>query len=147
VRLVVADTGPLNYLALIGQTGLLPALFEDVIIPPAVHTELANLKAPTTVREWIANAPSWLQIRSIPEVVAESIQADLLLIDDRAGVKAALNKGLRLTGTLGILDAAAERGLVDFGQAIRALEDTSFRRPPEILAALLEKHNSQSGTG
>ncbi len=33
MRIVVADTGPLNYLVLIGQVNLLPALFEKVIVP------------------------------------------------------------------------------------------------------------------
>jgi predicted nucleic acid-binding protein len=35
VRLVVSDTGPLNYLILIGEIGLLPALFEKVVLPAA----------------------------------------------------------------------------------------------------------------
>jgi len=33
VRLVIADTGPVNYLILIGQIDILPALFEKVILP------------------------------------------------------------------------------------------------------------------
>jgi predicted nucleic acid-binding protein len=41
----------------------------------------------------------------------------------------AQGKGLRVTGTLGLLDLAAERGLIDFAEAIRSLERTSFRRP------------------
>jgi predicted nucleic acid-binding protein len=37
VRLVIADTGPINYLILIGNIDLLPALFENVILPSAVE--------------------------------------------------------------------------------------------------------------
>lgn len=33
MRLVVADTSPLNYLVLIGQVEILPKLFEKVFIP------------------------------------------------------------------------------------------------------------------
>ena len=68
------------------------------------------------------------------------MHADLLLIDDRRGIRAAKQQGLRVTGTLGVLDLAAERGLVDFDHAIRMLETTSFRRPEALLQALLNKH-------
>lgn len=71
------------------------------------------------------------------------MRADLLLIDDRKGVDVARRQGLRVTGTLGVLDLAAERGLVDFGEAIRALRLTTFRRPDELLNALLAKHQKK----
>jgi uncharacterized protein len=37
---VVADTSPLNYLIQIHCQDLLPALYERVLVPPAVITEL-----------------------------------------------------------------------------------------------------------
>ena len=40
--LVIADTGPVNYLILIGHIELLPALFEKVTLPAAVQSELAS---------------------------------------------------------------------------------------------------------
>ena len=46
MRIVVADTGPLNYLVLIGQVNLLPALFEKVIVPTVVYRELTSPRAP-----------------------------------------------------------------------------------------------------
>jgi predicted nucleic acid-binding protein len=158
VRLAIADTGPVNYLILIGHIDLLPALFEKVILPSSVHGELASRKAPPPVRQWIAAPPAWLEVRTtlgLPEdaslinidpgekaaiQLATSLYADLLLMDDRRGVSAALRKGLRVTGTLGVLDRAAERGLVDFEQAIQKLEGTNFRRPVAVLEALFKKH-------
>jgi predicted nucleic acid-binding protein len=62
VRLVIADTGPINYLILIGHIDLLPALFRTVVVPTAVQTELASRKAPSPVRHWIANLPGWLEV-------------------------------------------------------------------------------------
>jgi len=50
---------------------------------------------------------------------------------------------LRVTGTLGVLDIAAEHGLVDFAAAIHALERTTFRRPDVLLNALLAKHQKK----
>jgi hypothetical protein len=54
VRLIIADTGPINYLVLIGHIDLLPTLFERVILPSAVQAELTDADAPPLVRSWIA---------------------------------------------------------------------------------------------
>jgi len=59
VRLVIADTGPINYLILIGHVDLLPRLFERVVLPSAVQAELANSLAPPAVQRWIADFPAW----------------------------------------------------------------------------------------
>ena len=155
MRLVIADTGPVNYLILISYIDLLPQMFEKVVLPAAVQTELSNPLAPPAVQRWIANPPAWLEIAKTPAItlstgihkgeaaaiaLAAAMHADLLLIDDRRGIRAAKQQGLRVTGTLGLLDLAAERGLIDFADAIRKLESTSFRRPEMLLQALLNKH-------
>jgi len=155
MRLVVADTGPINYLILIGHIDLLPRMFDHVALPSAVQAELSNSLAPLPVRCWIESPPAWLEIHQTDGLsqvsgldegetaaiaLAESLQADLLLIDEREGFHAAKKKGLRVTGTLGLLDLAAERGLVDFADAIRKLENTSFRRPDAIVKNLLAKY-------
>ena len=44
--IVVADTGPINYLILIGEIELLPALYDRVAVPPSVCEELGRLRAP-----------------------------------------------------------------------------------------------------
>ena len=157
MRLVIADTGPANYLILIGHIDLLPRMFERVVLPAAVEAELSNSLAPPAVRRWIAEFPAWLEIARTPAVtlstgihkgeaaanaLATAMHADLLLIDDRRGIRAAKQSGLRVTGTLGLLDLAAERGLVDFADAIRKLEGASFRRPQALLQVLLNKHKA-----
>jgi predicted nucleic acid-binding protein len=50
VLLVVADTGPIRYLAKIGHIGLLPRLLERILIPPLVCDELRHPSAPALVR-------------------------------------------------------------------------------------------------
>ena len=75
--------------------------------------------------------------------MAVSLSADLLLMDDRKGANAAQSKGLRVTGTLGILDLAAERGLADFARAVEKLRQTNFRVPQALLEALLEKRKEK----
>ena len=100
VQLVIADTGPINYLILIGNIDLLPALFETVILPTVVRDELKHRKAPPAVQHWIADPPSWVEVRQTVHVhdasmealdageedaiaLAIEIRADLILMDDR----------------------------------------------------------------
>jgi predicted nucleic acid-binding protein len=52
--IVIADTGPLNYLVLIGEVDVLPHLYTRVIVPEAVVKELRAAGAPASVRTWIA---------------------------------------------------------------------------------------------
>ncbi len=83
-------------------------------------------------------------------VLACALDADLLLMNDRKGVHAAREKGLRVTGTLGILDLATQGGRVDFSEAdfsraIERLRRTNFRVADALLDALLEKHREGKG--
>src|SRR6266700_4432918 len=159
MRLVVADTSPLNYLVLIGQVEILPALFERIFVPQTVQNELRQNEAPETIRRWIAAPPSWLEIvptepvNGDPELLrldegeraaillATQIGADLLLIDDRDGVNVARSRGFAVTGTLGILDLGATRGLIQLNEAVEHLKNTSFRYPADVLDALLARHS------
>lgn len=63
--IVIADTTPINYLVLIGEQELLPALFCQVILPDAVFRELLATATPQVVRQWLANHPQWLEIRNV----------------------------------------------------------------------------------
>lgn len=56
--IVIADTGPLNYLVLIGEVEVLPALYTCVIVPEAVVKELRAAGAPAVVSNWIARPPA-----------------------------------------------------------------------------------------
>jgi predicted nucleic acid-binding protein len=159
VRLVIADTGPIHYLVLIDHIDLLPALFDKVILPAVVQAELTAANTPLPVRNWIAEPPGWVEVRETSGdfdsdplmkgihrgekaaiALATTLNADLLLMDDRKGVTVARKKGLRVTGTLGILELATESGLVNFEQAVARLQQTNFRSPDDVLKALLAKH-------
>jgi len=156
--LVIADTGPINYLVLIGHIDILPTLFGTVILPSAVMDELADIGSPSPVRDWIANPPSWLDVRvtRCDETTVESLKAldagevaaillaielraDLLLMDDREGVIAARSEGFVVTGTLGVLSLAAERRILDLAEAFNRLRRTNVRFRQEIMDQLLGK--------
>ena len=65
--------------------------------------------------------------------LAKDENADLLLMDERTGVRVARERGLMVTGTLGILLQGAEHGLVDFDGALRDLLTTDFRCTPRLI--------------
>ena len=157
--LAVADTGPLHYLVMIDAIDLLPRLFTTVLVPRIVRDELSHANAPASVRAWIADPPPWLQIAPSPSVetlpfpkldlgeraalaLALSRHADVVLIDDRRGVAVARAHGLVSIGTLGLLDQAAARGLIDFTAVATRLTATNFRYPPELLDALLAHYRT-----
>ncbi|WP_448572393.1 DUF3368 domain-containing protein [Trichothermofontia sp.] len=155
--LVVADTSPISYLVVIGHIDLLPRLFETITIPETVRDELNASKAPLVVQTWIASPPTWLSLQSTapsPDSellkldageraaisLAETLKADLILLDDLAARRVAANRRLAFTGVLGILDRAAIRGWVDFADAIAQLQQTNFRASSVLIQALVQKH-------
>lgn len=67
------------------------------------------------------------------------MSAYLVLIDDRAGRREALRRGLEVAGTLSILDDADEAGLLKFDEAVAKLKETSFRISQRVLAEIMRK--------
>ena len=160
MRPVVSDTGPLRYLTQIGQIELLSQLFEKVFIPSVVHRELLHPSAPEAVRSWISSQPAWIEVVVVDQTddtslstlddgekaaiaLGKSRSAELILIDDRRGASVARAKGFEVTGTLGILDLAARRGMVDLSDALARLRKTNFRRREELFDALLKQHKGE----
>jgi predicted nucleic acid-binding protein len=157
VRLIVADTSPLVYLVLIDHIEILPRLFDTVLLPDAVDAELRNPLAPAPVQVWASPLSSGIEVKHVPNapddaalrplgegeraaiVLAFSIHADLVLIDERKGTRAAIDKGLVVTGTLGILRRAARRGLLNLAEAFDRLKQTNFRYQQEIMDKLLDQ--------
>lgn len=151
--IVVADTSPLNYLILTTYDLLLPQLFGSILVPEAVVAEMSDSKAPEPVRKWIQRPPDWLQVQRVSALattigtlgrgevegilLAESLKADLILIDDAAARDEAERRRLRVTGTLGVLRLAAARGLVDIAEAIARLRVTNFYIAPHLLDDIL----------
>jgi len=152
--IVVADTSPLNYLILIEQVQVLPTLYGQIVIPPAVQAELLSTDAPAQVRAWTAHPPAWLEVRSpLPSfrdsvvlgagesdaiALAEQLGADRILMDETLGRSEALSRGLKIIGTLGVLREAHRVGLLNLASAIERLKTTTFHASPQILQALLD---------
>jgi predicted nucleic acid-binding protein len=159
--IVISDTSPLNYLALIGQAERLHDLYGRVVIPRAVLDELHAAETPEEVRAWLLNKPDWLEVQALvttPDAelaylgagereaiaLAQQLRADAILMDDRDGRREASRRRLRVIGTLAVLVDAAERGLLELPEAFRRLQQTTFRASPRLFESLLAQRRSST---
>src|SRR5215207_8377965 len=130
--LVVADSSPLIVLVNIGHVDVLPKLFGEVLIPPAVAQELGSASRPKVVRDFAATPPAWLKvqrpkaIQPITELhpgeiealsLALELHADLVLIDERKAYREAVARKLNAIGTVRVLERAAAQRLLDLKDA------------------------------
>lgn len=83
MKVIVADTSPLNDLVLIGQVDLLAQLYGEVLIPDIVVSELCDPDAPLVVASWAASLPSWINVRATP---MSSEQVERLDAGERAAI-------------------------------------------------------------
>jgi predicted nucleic acid-binding protein len=158
--IVISDTSPILYLVLIDQIELLLQLYQRIFIPETVRDEMIDVGAPLILRQWIAVPPRWVEICIVESSnqaelerldpgekaaieLAQQINADLLIVDDRAGRQAALNLGLKITGLLGILKDAETLGLIDLPKMLeRLVTETNFRASPKLIKRLLQNDHS-----
>lgn len=127
------------------------------MIPQAVHKELLQAQTPLAVRNWVANLPAWCEERLViapPDPALdeldpgerEAIQlaaeagVDTVLMDDAAGRREAARRHLRVIGTLGILEQASQKGLVEFRDALQRLERTNFRLSAAVRDEFLRRN-------
>jgi predicted nucleic acid-binding protein len=105
----------------------------------------------------MSHAPPWLRVVPVDSdgvhavtadldlgeraaiALAGALHADLLLIDEAAGRAEAKRLNLRVTGTLGVLRTAAERGLLDVPELIVRLKATSFYADDALLRSAFDR--------
>src|SRR5260370_15964640 len=160
----VSNTTPLRYLIAIEQEHLLGQLFEKVFVRVAVHEELTDSRTPETVRRRVLSLPSWFEVRTVQEtqtttfpvtlhrgerqaiLLAETLRADVLLIDEQIGRTIALSRNLPLSGTLGVLERADTMRLVsNFQQVLQRLKASGFFLTDVLEQQLLERHRTRRG--
>lgn len=158
---IVSNTSPISNLAKIGQLTLLQQLYGTILIPTAVHTELLDPRAGTTIIQAVQTA-TYIQVQSVQnqELVdrllislnigeaeaiglASEIQATHLLIDERLGRQTAKNLRLKVTGVLGILLAAKNQGLIPFVQPVMdsLISQANFWISQQLYAKTLKAAN------
>lgn len=154
MKLVVSDSGPIHYLVLCEVIHILPSLYGQLVIPSSVADELTHAHAPAPVAAWIRSLPAWASVQSAREIdaatqlglgereaiaLARELKATELLVDERLARKVAVQRGLLIIGTVGILEKAAERGLVNLSDALQKLLRTNFRVDAQVIREALEQ--------
>lgn len=137
--IVVSDTSVITSLIQVGHYELLRQLNRAVLIPRAVQLELLRTHATippfldvrdVTDRTWVADLEVELDLGEAEAIVlAKETNADLLLIDEKLGRQVALREGLRITGLMGLVVEAKQRGLIgSVRELVRRLEtEAGFR--------------------
>lgn len=126
--IVVSDTSPITSLLAVDQTELLRQLFGEVVIPPAVKTEL--LRTHPTLPVWLriqslrdsAKADAYAQTvdRGEAEAIAlaEELHASHLLIDERKGRRLAQRQHVPVIGLLGVVLLAKRANLISSARSL-----------------------------
>lgn len=155
--IIVSDTSALSNLALVEHLWLLEAIYQNVIIPDVVASELAAASNPAIPAILQLN---WVQTKSVTQpqlanqlqrergldageanaiALALEIQADDLLIDERLGRREAIRLGLSIIGILGVLLIAKQRNLIPQVKPVMdaLVNKAGFRISPQLYQRVL----------
>jgi predicted nucleic acid-binding protein len=153
-KTTISDAGPLHYLILIDALSILPALFGTIVVPEIVRTELLHPSAPEAVRATMRILPQWMDLRkttntqNLPRLHAgESAVISLaaldqpcrILMDDAEGRRVARQRNFEVIGTIGVLEVAADRGLLQLQNAFDRLRTTNFHIAQSALDQALKR--------
>jgi len=155
MRKVVVNTTPLIALSEIGKLSLLKDLYGEVYIPKAVLNEVESEPAFTEVRA----SSDWIHVVDVKddsqkklfqtrlhagevEVMLYAIesQADLVILDDKLARRTAKYMGLTISGTVGMLVKAKERGfLKEVKPVLESLIQNGLFVSPEVRQMVLHE--------
>jgi len=161
--IIISDTSPLSSLALVGYLSILKDIYTNVVIPQAVANELANLTE-EDIRIKATLSLEWIQVQQATNLelvaclrneynldlgeaeaiaLALELKADELLIDERLGRREAVRLGLSITGILGVLLIAKNRGLVSKVKPIMEslISQANFRISHQLYEEVLQTAN------
>ena len=145
--LVVSDTSPVSALVVMGWLDWLRQRWSAVHVPERVWDELRQR---SRTDDWTmiesARSQGWLRVTQVKDqaavaalmagdldsgeceaiVLAQELRADLLLMDESDGRKAAAERGLTYTGTVGIVLWAKREGMIPSArEALRMLRQNA----------------------
>jgi predicted nucleic acid-binding protein len=152
--MVVVNTSPLVALDRVGQIELLPKLFGKILRPQSVVDELIAGRSVYGGSDTLFYA-DWIEtVDDPPEMVLRNelgagetaaialalrINADLVILDDLSARNVAVELGLPVTGTLGVLLAANQKGfLPDVKGVLDALKVSGFRLSDAVVSSILK---------
>ena len=145
-EIVISDTSCLILLTKINEIHLLQNCYKRIMVTDEVAFEFGN------------DLPAWIEVRQVKDKslqrsfaqlvdmgeassfsLAMETPDSLLIVDDRKARKIAKSIGLHVTGTLGIVVKAKERGLINSVKPILAkLAKTDFRVSDTLINTILD---------
>lgn len=145
-RVVIADTSCLISLTRIDQLELLNALYKEVSITKEIAVEF-GVPLPHWVKVVGVKDAQYLKLlqnqldlgEASALALALELEDVLLILDDLKGRKEAMRLGFDVTGTLGILLKAKQKGLLSsVRHQIEKLTSMGFRVSPQVQEQLLK---------
>ena len=148
---VVSDATPLIALSKIGHLHHLADLFGEIFVPKAVYDEVTiRGRGRRGLKEIVA--ADWLVVREVDDhsrvdylltqldigeaeaiVLAQEIQAGLVLVDERKARAVAQRLGLEVVGTAGLFLLLKERGVIpEVRPLLDQLRSLNFRLSDRI---------------
>ena len=154
--IVVSDSGPLIHLSRINQIKILKEFFNEIYIPEAVYQELTSSEEDLPGSKEIKTS-SWIKKKEVKKdtakeflmeyldegeseaiLLAKDLDADLLLIDDLSGRRTARTHGIKVMGTLGLLDRASDENKIQNLEKIMIeLREKGFWMDDELFEKLI----------
>ena len=162
--IVVSDASPIINLAQIDMLFLLPKLYGQIMIPPAVYEEIVIKGENEPGADEIKNAV-WVFVKNcenielLNELRAElddgeaeaivlsiELKADRILMDEQMGRHKALSLNLRPIGVLGILIKAKQERLIKNIKPYvdRLIQEAHFFIHPNLYSEVLKLANEAS---
>ena len=152
---VVSNSSPLIFLSAIGMLDMLKNEFGEILVPEAVYDEVTSneLKGSNEVKH-----ADWIKVHTIRNIDAHSFlpmldrgeesaiilaieqDADLILLDDLAGRRAAMMKGLNVMGTLGFFKIMHHKGRIkNLRDILDPLQNNGFWMGADLYNRMLEE--------
>jgi len=141
--ITVSDSTPLIHFGTIKRLDLLRSMYGQIIITEAVHREVVTegivlgkmdaFLVETAIGDWIevVNPEGYageicsrygIHIGEAESILlARELNADLLLINERDGRRAAKNAGVTVKGTIGVISDCIKRHILAAGAAVEIL--------------------------
>jgi predicted nucleic acid-binding protein len=159
--IIIANSTPLVHLSAIGRLKVLKEICGEIRIPEEVYQEVVEFGSGKPGAREVKQA-KWIHVESVKDklalaalqsrlgagesaciVLAKELPSNLLILDDRLARLEAEALGLTVTGTVGLLLRAGQKGSIDFPKTLRELVDSGFRLGAKDYEKIIELWHSR----
>jgi len=153
MKIIISDTTALIILAKSNHLNLLTNIIDIVYVPKAVMREI---QYKNDIVKILIESADFIEVQEVSnqeilcdiqstnldlgetEAIALALEMDLrLIIDEKTGRKIAKQKGVKIIGLLGILEANFRLGFISYRELLYVLED--FKGVNYRLSSVLER--------